>query len=178
MKSIGDILSIGTVESTVPDARYAIVEFAVGYFKAGEEIGYNEIGTYLWDGKESWLDDTFCPSGTEGRIGFTLDKDTFAIVDTKVVGNAIGGTTALQNEMELCGMSIFQGSEAGILELAEALSKPDKENDTQYSTFLTLWKVSYEVYESIESMYPEYDVWAELIGPVDLEKIHAEMLKR
>jgi hypothetical protein len=73
-------------------------------------------------------------------------------------------------------MSIFQGSEAGILELAASLPKPDKA-DAQYSTFLTLWKVFYEVYESIESFYPEYDVWAELIGPVDLEKIHAEMLR-
>ena len=177
MKSIGDVLSVKTDERTEPDALYAIVEFTVGYFKAGEEVGYDEIETYLWDGKESWLDDTFCPSGTEGRALFNLDKDTFAIVDTKVVGNAIGGTTALQNEMELCGMSIFQGSEAGILELAAALPKPDKADAPQYSTFLTLWKVFYEVYDSIESFYPEYDVWAELIGPVDLEKIHAEMLR-
>jgi hypothetical protein len=152
------------------------VEFTVGYFKAGEEVGYDEIETYLWDGKESWLDDTFCPSGTEARHLFRLDKDTFAITDTQTVGNSIGGILALQFEMELIGMSIFQGSEAGILELAAALPKPDKA-DAQYSTFLTLWKVSYEVYDSIESFYPEYDVWAELIGPVDLEKIHAEMLR-
>ena len=122
------------------------------------------------------MDYEFCLSGTEGRNLFRLDKDTFAIVNAQVVGNAIGGETALQSEIDHCGMSIFEGNEAAILELAATLPKP-KERCDEYSTFLTLWKVFYEEYTTLESMYPEYDVWAELIGPVDLEKLHKEMLK-
>ena len=185
MSNIGDILSVEEAYKPFFDHRYAFVQFTVSYYKAGDFVDYNEIINNLWDGQESW-NGKFVPSGNEVmgvetgwrmangewvkdfRNGVVLSKDTFAITDTEVFGNSIGGELALKFEIGCAGMDIFDGHEEDILNIARSLPRP-REQDDQYATFVTYWKVVYEEYNSHDSMYPEYDSWAEMV--MDTEKL-------
>ena len=166
-------------KQTAPDGRYAIVEFTVGYFEAGEFVAYEDVTSYLWQGMESW-DDVFLPAGKEvvghkdkyspwdkEQDGIILQQDAFAIVAFVIVGNAVGGNTSLSHELDGAGMCLFDDHCKEILAMAAALPLPEKRN-LQHSSFLTLWRVVYESYTSLDSMWDEYDMWLELLGPVNL----------
>lgn len=186
MRNISDVLSVKTAYKPFFDHKYAFVQFTVSYYKAGDFVDYNEIINGLWDGQDSW-NGKFVPSGNEVmgveseqmvngkwekcfRNGIVLSKDTFAITDIEIFGNSIGGELALQFEMNCIGTDIFNGHEEDILRIAKHLPRP-REKDAQYATFVTAWKMVYEEYNSYDSMWPEYESWAEMIGVIDLKKI-------
>ncbi len=189
-KGIGDILSVGKEEKHTFNHLYSIIEFTVRYFKVGDFVAYDDVKHYLWDGENEWTDD-FLPSGSEikeykngkcewdrhGREwteisedGLILDRETFAITEFEIVGNASGSMTAMEYEIDSIGVEFLDPCSQEILQIARKINKP-RDNELQYSTFLTLWKVVYETYNWCESMYTEYDVWAELLGAIDLSKL-------
>lgn len=189
-KAIGDILSVGKEEKHTFNHLYSIIEFTVRYFKVGDFVAYDDVKHYLWDGENEWTDG-FLPSGSEikeykngkcewdhhgmewteiSEDGLILDRETFAITEFEIVGNTSGSMTAMEYEIDLIGVEFLDPCSQEILQIVRSLPKP-REGDDQYSTVLTLWKVVYDEYTSYESMYPEYDVWAELLGAVDLSKL-------
>lgn len=185
-KGIGDILSVEKAHKPFFDHRYAFAQFTISYYKAGDFVAHNEIRNGLWDGQDSW-NGKFVPSGNEVmgveseqmvngrwekcfRNGIVLSEDTFAITDIEIFGNSIGGELALQFEIDCAGTDIFDGHEEGILRIARSLPRP-REQDDQYATFVTVWKVVYDEYTSYDSMCPEYESWAELLGAIDLSKL-------
>lgn len=158
---------------------FAIVQHTVVYFNAGDFVAYDGMSEYMWDGAD---DDSFIPAGKEiedrGRwgnkreLGVVLDKAAFAVSrNFVVVGNAIGGGTALQDEIDIAGDGVFDNDWADILALARELPKPNKKH-RQYSTFLTVWKVVYDEYTTLEAMYPEYDMHLGLLGSLDLSELN------
>lgn len=195
MKSVDDIL-LANDERRIQffDHKLAFVQFTVSYYSEGDFIDYDEIESNLWDGQEGWgyrpitgTGRRFLPDGKDVinmevdcrkdgiwtkclKSGIVLTKDTFAITDVEVFGNSIGSELALQFELDCIGKDIFDGHEPDILRIARSLSRP-KAKDDQYTTFVTVWKMVYEEHHSYDSMYPEYDSWAEMIGAIDLEKL-------
>lgn len=189
-KGIGDILSVGKEEEHTFNHLYSIIEFTVRYFKVGDFVAYDDAKQYLWNEENEWTDD-FLPSGSEikeykngkskwdhhgmewteiSEDGLVLDKETFAVTEFEIVGNTSGSMTAMEYEIDSIGAEFLDPCSQEILQIVRSLPKP-REGDDQYSTVLTLWKVVYETYNSYESMYPEYDVWAELLGAIDLNKL-------
>lgn len=151
---------------------YAIAQFTVVYYDKGEDVSERELDGYLWDGAETWAG--FVPGPLTSIDGCLMERDTFAITDTvAIVGNVVGGDTALQWEIYNTGNDIFEGHEKELLDIARSLPRPEKKHP-QYSTFLTLWRVVYQEYNTIESFFPEYDVYAELVGLLDLAELVSE----
>lgn len=173
-KLISDILHIPD-DKQMFDNSLAIVEFTVVYFDAGDFVSCNEMEGYiLWE-NELQVGYHFVPSGKEetrhDENGLLLNQKTFAIVDMRIVGNSPNGRIALQNEHDAIGRDILHGNEKELLDIAKSI-RPEK---SKISTFVTLWKVVYDSYTSIEESM-EYDAYVYLIGLIDLNELYASMV--